>query len=370
MSDEFVGKVDVTPIKSTDKFSGGVTVMQIDGAMGGETYINGYGGFKFTKKYNGSELCVKTVDTVMMDPNILLTQDTNPEVFAILSEVIQKARQNDPTVFIDWDDSRTYITLSDAEEFTASMIGTKFMNSDIKTFNEFAKFTNVTEIVDNMFSGCGKLEQIEIPSGVTAIGRYAFSSGDIMLGHSAPVFTDFYIKDSVTVIKDNAFNSCQSLSNVTFGRYPSLETISANAFSSCQSLEKIDIPNTVKTLGYGVFWFSGIRTLRIPASVTSIGYGLCAYCSSLESITVDPDNTEFYGSESVVDGKQIGGRNFILAAKDTYENVSRGWDKNGAICCCASTILPSITESICYYSMVSIGNTPADGNYDGLHSQN
>lgn len=101
MSDEFKGKADVTPIKSDDKFYGGVTVTQIDGAMSGETYINGYCGFKFTKKYDGSELCTKTIDTVMMDPNILLTQDTNPEVFDILAGIIRTARQNDPTVFID-----------------------------------------------------------------------------------------------------------------------------------------------------------------------------------------------------------------------------------------------------------------------------
>lgn len=369
MSDDFNGKVDVTPIKSDDRFYGGVTVTQIDGAMNGETYINGYCGFKFTKKYDGSELCTKTVDTVMMDPNILLTQDTNPEVFTILAGIIRTARQNDPTVFVDWDDGRTYITLSDAEEFTTSMIGTKFRKSNIKTFNEFAKFTNVTEIVDYMFADCGRLEQIEIPAAATSIGRYAFGQNDIT-GEGAPKFTDFYIKDNVTIIKENAFNSCQNLVNVTFGRYPRLETISSNAFASCRSLEKLDIPNTVKTLGYGVFWFSGIKTIHIPASVTSIGYGLTAYCSTVETITVDPDNTEFYGSDSVVDGKRIGGRNFILSAKESYSGMSNGWDKYGTVCCCGSTILPAITESLCYYSFVSFGQTPEDGNNDGQHNQN
>ena len=367
MAEEFKGKVDVTPIKSDDKFYGGVTVTQIDGAMAGETYINGYCGFKFTKKYNGRELCTKTIDTVMMDPNILLTQDTNPEVFVILADVIRTARQNDPTVFIDWDDGRTYITLADAEEFTAPMIGTKFRKSNIKTFNEFAKFTNVTEIVDNMFADCGRLEQIEIPAGVTSIGKYAF--GWVETGYTAPKFTDFYIKDNVTIIKDNAFGYCQNLANVTFGRYPRLETIGNSAFQSCTSLRKLDMPNTVKTIGSSVFWFSGIRTLHIPASVTSIGSGITAYCSTVETITVDPGNTEFYGSDSIVDGKRIGGRNFILAANDTYSNISNGWDRRGTVCTCGSTILPDITESLCYNSFVSFGATPEDGNNDGLHNQ-
>ena len=248
------------------------------------------------------------------------------------------------------------------------MIGTKFRRSNIKTFNEFAKFTNVTEVIDYMFADCSRLEQIEIPATVTSIGRCAFGQNDN--GYEAPKFTDFYIKDNVTIIKDYAFSNCQNLTNITFGRYPRLETISSNAFQSCMSMEKLDIPNTVKTIGNGVFWFSGIKTLHIPASVTSIGSGIIAYCSTVETITVDPDNTEFYGSDSVVDGKRIGGRNFILAANDTYSNMSSGWDKRGTVCTCGSTILPDITESLCYNSFVSFGSTPEDNNNDGLHNQN
>ena len=63
--------------------------------------------------------------------------------------------------------------------------------------------------------------------------------------------------------------------------------LNKGAFRNCSGLTSITIPGSVTSIGYGAFYnCSGLTSIEIPNSVTSIGYYAFAYCSGLTSITI------------------------------------------------------------------------------------
>ena len=137
--------------------------------------------------------------------------------------------------------------------------------------------SSVTSIGDWAFSSCDSLSKIVIPSSVTSIGKGAFSYCDSLL--------EIVIPSSVTSIGDSAFYGCYSLSEIVIPS--SVASIADGAFSSCDSLSEIVIPSSVTSVGYGAFSFcSSLSEIVIPSSVTSIGKGAFSHCDSLSEIVI------------------------------------------------------------------------------------
>lgn len=71
--------------------------------------------------------------------------------------------------------------------------------------------------------------------------------------------------------------------------------IGSDIFDSDTRLENIVIPNTVKKINDYAFQYSGIKTITIPDSVTSIGKGVFKGCAYLSSIKI-PNNVKTLGA--------------------------------------------------------------------------
>ncbi len=182
---------------------------------------------------------------------------------------------------------------------------------------------SVTSIGGGAFSGCSGLTAITIPNSVTSIDGYAFS------GCSG--LTAITIPNSVTSIGERAFYGCSGLTSITIPN--SVTTIGPGAFYNCSGLIAITIPSSVTNIGWSVFegtpWYnnqpdglvyagnvaykykgampsnttialkegtvgiagafygcSGLTSITIPNSVTSIGNQAFSGCSGLTSITI------------------------------------------------------------------------------------
>ena len=86
-------------------------------------------------------------------------------------------------------------------------------------------------------------------------------------------------------IGDYAFYSCSGLTSVTIGN--SVTSIGSNAFSSCSGLTSVTIPNSVTSIGASAFsGCSGLTSVTIPNSVTSIGNTAFYECSGLTSVSI------------------------------------------------------------------------------------
>ena len=129
------------------------------------------------------------------------------------------------------------------------------------------------------------IQKVELGSGVTSIGNYAFNE--------CYSLSSITIPDSVTSIGAGAFGSCGSLSSITIPN--GVTSIGAGAFGSCYSLSSITIPDGVTSIGAGAFSACGsLSSITIPNGVTSIGEAAFGSCYSLSSITI-PDGVTSIG---------------------------------------------------------------------------
>lgn len=134
------------------------------------------------------------------------------------------------------------------------------------------------------------IRSVEIGSGVTRIGSYAFENTNI---------TSLTIPGSVTAIGDYGVNVNRYLAELTL--QPGLKSIGKEAFSYSKRLTTVTIPNGVTTIGEETFahcWtqlpksdsFTGLTTVTIPGSVTSIGKN--AFTDNRQLTTVNFDGTQ------------------------------------------------------------------------------
>ena len=160
--------------------------------------------------------------------------------------------------------------------------------------------------------------KIVIPSGVTAIGDYAFNYYDSLESVTIP--------DSVRVIGNDVFEDCYSLKNINFGGTKAQWTFGLAGFNAVKykiivhcsdgdvepinkSSRKIDIPSDVTKIGsYAFKGFSSLTSVTIPDSVTEIGNWAFQDCNSLKTIT-------FTGSREKLEEIKIGkgNENFLRA---------------------------------------------------------
>ena len=114
---------------------------------------------------------------------------------------------------------------------------------------------------------------------VTAIGPASFCKCAVITGVSIP--------KTVKTIGASALTYCTSLSSVTFAEGSELTEIQNFAFDYDTCLVSITLPNTVSTVGDGIF--SGCRKLQsinIPTSLTYIGWSMFSSCKSLKSFDI------------------------------------------------------------------------------------
>lgn len=148
------------------------------------------------------------------------------------------------------------------------------------TVNENTRF-----IKQSAFESCSSLTNITIPESVTSIGKSAFHYCPIEYAN-IPTIAIPYIQESSSSdskIKEVVINSGESISD--------------DAFSKCNKLTSITIPESVKTIGARAFsGCSSLTNITIPLSLKSIGEDAFWGCSSLKLNQYD--NAYYIGSEA------------------------------------------------------------------------
>lgn len=182
-------------------------------------------------------------------------------------------------------------------------------------------------------SGIGTCTDTEILIPTTYNGLPVVSvEASAFLNNTA--ITSVVLPDSITSIGENAFNGCESLTSVTFGKNSQLSSIGPGAFNYCYSLESITISESVTSIGSDAFYYCyGLRSVTFGenSQLTSIGEGAFNWCESLESITI-PDSVTSIGegafcccakltSITIPDGvKSIG--NYAFAGCSALESIT------------------------------------------------
>lgn len=179
-------------------------------------------------------------------------------------------------------------------------------NQDIKGVN-FPR--SLQKIDQNAFKNCTQLAgPLKLPDQLTGIGESAFQNCSALSGVLA-------IPDNVAAIDLFAFQSCSSLSGLRLGS--GVEKIGRNAFENCTGLKgDLYLPDSLATLEDAAFsGCSGLDgTLRLSGNLTVIHQSVFANCSSLSGELIIPDKVQeiysyaFLGDEkftSLTVGKNV-----------------------------------------------------------------
>jgi len=185
---------------------------------------------------------------------------------------------------------------------------------------------SVTSIGESAFAGCDGLTSISIPNSVTSIGYQAFSScaglpvidntryADTYLVEAVDkTLSTYTIKEGTKWIGDGAFSGCTGLTSIEIPN--SVTSIGGIAFSGCTGLTSVTIPNSVTSIGgYAFFGCSSLTSpvfnahmfvymptsysgaYTIPNGIESIAGGAFSSCSGLTSVTIPNSVTSIGGS--------------------------------------------------------------------------
>lgn len=170
----------------------------------------------------------------------------------------------------------------------------------------------VSVIDDYAFSQCTSLEDMTIPESVSGIGIYAFYNTKwldekrennplvIINGILADGFActgEVIIPDTVKTVLPYCFAECTGITNVTLP--DTISSIENGVFYKCNNLESVSMPNTVTKIGDSAFsqCTSLGEEIVIPEFVKSIGDSAFRDCSSLENIII-PASVEYIGGSA------------------------------------------------------------------------
>lgn len=121
------------------------------------------------------------------------------------------------------------------------------------------------------------ITSVEVASGVTSIGNYAF--------YNLRELTSVSLPEGLLEIGFRAFENADALAELTLPA--TVNTIGDNAFHGCTALESVNIPQGVSSILTGTFYgCSALKSVVLPDGMTAIGDSAFNGCTALEEIYV------------------------------------------------------------------------------------
>ena len=125
---------------------------------------------------------------------------------------------------------------------------------------------------------------VKLIEGTSTI-NYAF-----LLSVSTLKTVSFEEGSSLQKISNYAFYNCKKLNKIELEKCKNLVSIGSYAFYQCTSLQTVSFPSDkFTTFDSYCFMYSGLTSVYIPASVTTINQHSFSYCNSLASFVFDPN---------------------------------------------------------------------------------
>ena len=128
------------------------------------------------------------------------------------------------------------------------------------TVSEVILPESIKAILREAFSGCKRLQHIDLPDGLEYLGSHCFASSGL---------TALHFPDRLKTIPEGCCGGCANLSDVTFGQQ--VQTIQGSAFHACKKLPTVSFPESLLRVDNDAFETTAITRFIFPAGVQEVG---------------------------------------------------------------------------------------------------
>ena len=152
---------------------------------------------------------------------------------------------------------------------------------------------SVTMVYGDAFKGCTGIKEINVPADASYVDKELFKDTAFYKDDSNWENNVLYICGILVEAKENIAGTCV-IKNGT-------ERIAASAFADCTGITSVKIPDSVTYIGYKAFRdCTGLTSVTMPGSVTDISENAFAGCTGLTSVTI-PDGVTYIGRKAFKD---------------------------------------------------------------------
>lgn len=128
------------------------------------------------------------------------------------------------------------------------------------TVSEVILPESIKAILREAFSGCKRLQHIDLPDGLEYLGSHCFAGSGL---------TALRFPDRLKTIPEGCCGGCANLSDVTFGQQ--VQTIQGSAFHACKKLQTVSFPESLLRVDNDAFETTAITRFIFPAGVQEVG---------------------------------------------------------------------------------------------------
>lgn len=148
-----------------------------------------------------------------------------------------------------------------------------FANTGMSDF-DFSRLVNLTAVSDGLLSKT-LISELNLPNGITGIGKYAYSGTKIK---------QLVVPANVTSIGAGAFSQCKGLVTADMSACTHLTELPDTLFSGCTVLHRVDMPSSITKIGTRCFDRCEAITNAgdfLTPSTKYVGIGAFAHCTNL-----------------------------------------------------------------------------------------
>lgn len=147
--------------------------------------------------------------------------------------------------------------------------------------------TGGTVLPDFAFANLKDVEEIILPDSLTNTGNYTFEDDKSLKTINLP--------QNLKAIGNGAFSACTALESITIPA--SVTSLGSGVFAYTEALRKVEFLCNISSIPNYAFYESGIQTIALPSSVTSIEEQAFRECSFLTEIKLS-DNLSSIGRQA------------------------------------------------------------------------
>ena len=185
---------------------------------------------------------------------------------------------------------------------------------------KFPTDPNTNLIPYKAFYDCSLVESYDIPGNIETIGGLAFGHyGD---DSNKTALTTITFHEGLKYMNPDCFYNNQNLTAVNLP--VGLTEVGRYAFTDCKALSSIVIPEGVTKLDIGCFHYTNITSIRLPNSLEVIESNAFRQCLKLTSVTIPAKVTTigskaFYGCEMLTDVYVLGTKYIPTCPADAFD---------------------------------------------------